>query len=111
MRSVVTAPTDAGLNTTIGVVATSALLDKAMASKMASVAHDGLARAIRPAHAMTDGDTVFTLATGASGLGDRVSSLNALLAAAADVFAAACTHAVVSATTVGDAPAWAELIR
>lgn len=104
-----------GLNTTIGVVATSAALDKAECSKVASVAHDGIARAIRPAHAMTDGDTVFTLATGDVGLpthgpqGRRIAALNGLLDAAANVFAAACTHAVISATTIGDVPAWREL--
>ena len=103
-----------GLNTTIGVVATSAALDKAECSKLASVAHDGLARAVRPAHSMTDGDTVFTLATGDVVLssGDdpaRVAEMNTLLGCAADVFAAACTHAVISATTIGDAPAWRDL--
>ena len=59
----------ASLNTTIGVVATSAALSKAEASKMADVAHDGLARAIRPAHSMFDGDTIFGLATGEHDLG------------------------------------------
>ena len=52
------------LNTTIGVVATSAALSKAEVGKFASVAHDGMARAIRPAHSMFDGDTIFGLATG-----------------------------------------------
>ncbi|MEX1105657.1 MAG: P1 family peptidase, partial [Ilumatobacteraceae bacterium] len=52
------------LNTTIGVVATSASLSKAECSKFASVAHDGLARAVRPAHSLFDGDTIFALATG-----------------------------------------------
>jgi L-aminopeptidase/D-esterase-like protein len=51
-------------NTTIGVVATDALLSKAQARKVAQMAHDGLARAIRPSHTMFDGDTVFCLATG-----------------------------------------------
>lgn len=100
------------LNTTIGVVATSASLDKAEASKVAAVAHDGLARAIRPAHAMTDGDTVFTLAVGDVDLPTgptRVMALNQILRAAADVFAAACTHAVTSAATTGDVPAWSDL--
>ncbi len=104
----------ASLNTTIGVVATSAGLDKAEASKLASVAHDGLSRAIRPAHGMTDGDTIFTLATGDTPLGDdpagRVAALNALLGAGADTFAAACTHAVLAAATIGDAPAWGDLV-
>ncbi len=53
------------LNTTIGVVATTMPLSKAECTKFAGVAHDGMARAIRPAHSMFDGDTVFALATGA----------------------------------------------
>ncbi len=103
---------DVGLNTTIGVVATSAQLDKAEAAKLASVAHDGLARAIRPAHGMTDGDTVFALATGADHLSEsaRIGQFNAILSAAADAFAAACTHAVLAATTLGNAPAYRDLV-
>ncbi len=109
----------ASLNTTIGVVATSAALSKAEVSKMADVAHDGLARAIRPAHSMFDGDTVFGLATGEHDLGSlpaamrstasRQSAVNLILHAAATTFAAACTHAVVAAISVGDAPAYTDL--
>jgi len=51
-------------NTVIGVVATNARLNKAQAQKVAQMAHDGLARAINPAHTLYDGDTIFTLATG-----------------------------------------------
>lgn len=54
-----------GGNTTIGVVVTDALLTREQASRVATVAHDGIARAVRPAHTMLDGDTVFCLATGA----------------------------------------------
>lgn len=118
VRDALSAAPRATLNTTIGVVALDADLTKAECSKVAAVAHDGLARAIRPAHAMTDGDTVFTLATGGvrlepSGepLGGRIARLNAILVAAADVFAAACTHAVVSAASAGDAPAWRDLVE
>ncbi|WP_420453586.1 P1 family peptidase [Ilumatobacter sp.] len=114
VRTALGAERGAELNTTIGVVATSAALDKAECSKVAAVAHDGLARAVRPAHAMTDGDTVFTVATGETavpaGHRERVVALNLLLVAAADTFALACTHAVVAATTVGDAPAHADLV-
>lgn len=53
-----------GTNTTIGVVATNARLDKAQARRLAVSAHDGLARCIRPVHTILDGDTVFALATG-----------------------------------------------
>lgn len=55
----------AGANTTIGVVATDAKLSKEQANRIATVAHDGIARAIRPAHTMYDGDTIFCMATGA----------------------------------------------
>ena len=104
------------LNTTIGVVATDADLTKSEVSKMSAVAHDGLARAIRPAHSMFDGDTVFGLASGLTPLPDgemtfgevasRPGALNVLLAAAADTFAAACTHALLTARAHGDVPGY-----
>ena len=53
-----------GANTTIGVVVTDAKLTKNEANRVATVAHDGIARAVRPAHTMYDGDTIFCLATG-----------------------------------------------
>jgi L-aminopeptidase/D-esterase-like protein len=53
-------------NTTLAVVATDAALSKAQARRIASMAHDGLARAIRPVHTMFDGDTVFALSTGSA---------------------------------------------
>lgn len=55
-----------GANTTIGAVVTDALLTKEQANRVATIAHDGLARAVRPAHTMYDGDTIFCLATGAA---------------------------------------------
>ena len=57
-------PMLAGTNTTIGVVATDAVITKAQASRLATVAHDGLARTINPVHTMSDGDTMFALGTG-----------------------------------------------
>ena len=51
-------------NTTIGVVATNARLNKEEAHKLASISHNGLALTIRPVHTMVDGDTMFTLSTG-----------------------------------------------
>jgi len=109
----------ASLNTTIGVVATSAALSKSEVSKMADVAHDGLARAIRPAHSMFDGDTIFGLATGEHDIGNlpaairstpsRQSALDLILRAAADTFAAACVHAVLAASSIGDAPAYVDV--
>src|SRR5690606_18888310 len=60
----VSAPAAPSENTVIGVVATNARLTKEEVNKVAQMAHDGLARAIRPAHTMFDGDTLFALATG-----------------------------------------------
>jgi L-aminopeptidase/D-esterase-like protein len=54
------------MNTTIAVVATNARLSRERAHLLAIASHDGLARAVKPAHTMWDGDTVFTLATGRS---------------------------------------------
>ncbi len=116
------APVDpAPLNTTIGVVASDAAMTRPEAGRMAQSAHDGLARAIRPAHGLFDGDTIFGLATGTVGLpaaadpaldrtaASRAAMLNRLHAAAADAFAAACTDAVVTATTVGTSLAYRDL--
>jgi L-aminopeptidase/D-esterase-like protein len=108
------------LNTTIGVVATSAGLTKPECRKMAGVAHDGLARAIRPVHSMFDGDTIFCLSTGehtlaagrAPGLrrsDTRPGAVDALLVAAADCFALACTRAVIGAASIGGAPSYSDL--
>ena len=119
LRAALDGQAQLSLNTTIGVVATSARLSKSEVGKLCDVAHDGLARAIRPAHSMTDGDTVFGLATGDVDLGDgpaamrsiasRAQAFNLLLAAAADTFASACTHAIISATGTAHAPAYLEL--
>lgn len=86
-----------GTATTIGVVATDAVLTKAQAAKLAQHAHDGLARTIDPIHTMWDGDTIFALATGRSG---AVGNMMALGAIAAQVMAAAVIRAVVHATGV-----------
>jgi L-aminopeptidase/D-esterase-like protein len=51
-------------NTTIGCIVTNAKLTKSQANKLASIAHNGFARAIRPVHTMADGDTIFVMATG-----------------------------------------------
>ena len=88
-------------NTTIGVVATDALLDKEQVNKMAQLAHDGLARTVRPAHTMFDGDTMFALATGKAGLED-VTILGAI---AAEVVAAAIIRAVRQAEGLFGIPA------
>lgn len=84
----------AGTNTTIGVVATDAVLTKPQAQRLAQVSHDGLARAINPVHTMLDGDTLFALATGHSG---KSASMLLLATLAAEVTARAVVNAVRAA--------------
>jgi len=95
-------PLLAGTNTTLGVVATDAVLTKAQAHRLAQVAHDGLARAINPVHTMSDGDTVFALGTGRSG---KPASMMVLATLAAEVTARATVRAIMAARgiTVGNA--------
>ena len=91
------------LATTIGVVATDALLTKAQCAKVSGVAHDGMARGIRPVHTMFDGDTVFTLATGDRAAPDPSTfevTFNALLDAAGDCFTRAIGRAMLAAESV-----------
>ncbi|MGW1407278.1 P1 family peptidase [Streptomyces sp. NPDC002403] len=93
------------LNTTLAVVATDAELTRAQAQKLAGTAHDGLARAVRPVHLLTDGDTVFALATGARPLDPQNPiALNELLAAGADVLTRAIVKAVRAARSVDGRP-------
>ena len=88
----------AGMATTIGIVATDARLSKAQTNKLASMAHDGLARAINPVHTASDGDALFALATGGAGLpGHGPASLSVLGALAAEVTARAVLNAVRAA--------------
>ncbi len=82
----------AGANTTIGVVATDARLTTEQANRLATVAHDGIARAIRPSHTMYDGDTIFCLATGAV-----PAAYDAVEAVAVDVVAQAIAGGVRAA--------------
>ena len=99
--------------TTIGVVMTDATLTKAQSSKVAAVAHDGMARAIRPVHSMFDGDSVFCLASARRAVAeDQIRSLlafNALLSAAADVFADACLDGILAAAGRGAWKSYTEL--
>ena len=81
--------------TTLAIVATDAVFGKADATKIAQMAHDGLARAIRPIHTMSDGDIVFALGTGTSGRRAHTTLLGAL---AADVLAEAVLRAARAAT-------------
>jgi len=89
-----------GGNTVIAVVATNARFDKAQATKMAQMAHDGLARAIRPAHTMLDGDTIFALATG-----QKKADGSIVGAYAAEALAQAIVRAVQAAKPAGGLPA------
>ncbi len=89
-------------NTTIGVVATNARLNKEGANKIAQMAHDGLAMAIRPVHTMWDGDTIFALATGAAEKETEVSIVGAV---AAQVMSRAVVRAVEQATSLAGIPA------
>jgi L-aminopeptidase/D-esterase-like protein len=97
-------------NTTIAVVATSASLSKEAINKVAQMAHDGLAQAIRPAHTMFDGDTVFALALGPTLDPRRDPATSALQvsrigAAAATTLARAIVKAVRHATDLHGVPA------
>ncbi|WP_313333839.1 P1 family peptidase [Comamonas sp.] len=87
-------PLLAGTNTTIGVVATDATITKAQANRLATVGHDGLARAINPVHTMSDGDTLFCLGTGAAG---RSPGMMVLATMAAEAVAQATLQAVLHA--------------
>lgn len=93
-----------GGSTTIGVVATNAALTKAAATKVAQMAHDGLARTIRPVHTTMDGDTLFALS-----LGDIEADPGLIGAVAADVVAAAVLRAVRQATALHGLPAARDL--
>lgn len=84
----------AGSHTTIGVIATDAVLTKPQAQRLAQVAHDGLARSINPVHTMLDGDTLFALGTGASA---KSADMLLLATLAAEVTARAVVNAVFAA--------------
>ena len=91
-------------HTVIGVVATNAKLNKEQINKVAQMAHDGLARAVRPAHTMLDGDTIFAFATGGPD-----ADVNIVGAFAAEVFAQAILRAVRAARPVAGLPSAAEV--
>ena len=104
-------PLLAGTNTTIGVVATDAILTKAQAHRLAIAAHDGLARSINPVHTMSDGDTLFSLGTGRAG---KSLGMMVLATMAAEATARATARAVQAARSVTTAeglylPAMADL--
>jgi len=96
-------------NTTLAVVATSAYLTKEAANKVAQMAHDGLARTIRPVHTMLDGDVVVCLATGKPPKKGRGADASVVGAAAAEVLAQAVVRAVQQAESLGGVPAARDL--
>jgi L-aminopeptidase/D-esterase-like protein len=109
------------LNTTIGVVATDAELPASACRRMAMAAHDGLARAVRPAHSPLDGDTFFALATNRVTLAapepalpaefpTELAATSALCAAAAVCMERAIVDAILSAHSVAGIPAYRELL-
>ncbi|MCK0440165.1 P1 family peptidase [Gordonia alkaliphila] len=110
------------LNTTIGVIATDARLSVADTRRLAMSGHDGLARAIRPAHSPMDGDTLFAVATGTAtadpesavpmppGMSADAPVVAALCAAAATVTQRAVVSAVLAATAVGTVPAYRDVL-
>jgi L-aminopeptidase/D-esterase-like protein len=91
-------------NTAIGVVATNAHLTKEETNKLAQMAQDGLAQAVRPAHTPFDGDTIFALATG-----EVQSDLSLVGAFAAEVVAAAIRNAIRTASSLGGVPSTQDL--
>src|SRR5438067_7839234 len=99
------APSIAGANTTIAIVATDLPLDKAGCKRLAIMAQDGLAQAIRPAHTPFDGDTVFALSTG-SGPPAGPDQLALIGAAAASCLSRAILRAVIEAKPLGGHPSW-----
>ena len=97
-----------GENTTIGVIATNAVLTKVEATKVAQMAHDGYARAISPVHTPGDGDTIFALATGTLAGEGNAGLVGAL---AAEVMADAIVRAATQATGLPGIPAARDLQR
>ena len=102
--------TKTGENTTIAVVATNARLTNEQANRLASIAHDGLARTIRPAHTIGDGDTIFVLATGELAV-DEPAGYRPLEPMAVRAIERAVMRGVLGATGLAGVPSaqeWAE---
>lgn len=100
-----------GRATTITIIATDAVLSKAAAKRLAVSAHDGFARAIWPTHTPADGDLVFAMATGASGIELGIEDAAALYAASGSTMARAIARGVYAATPAENDlyPAWSSL--
>jgi L-aminopeptidase/D-esterase-like protein len=104
----------APMNTTLGIVATNARLDKAQLVKVADLAHNGFARAIRPMHTMLDGDTIFAIRPDAETVtvpGMTAANMTDLVGAAgADAIALACLDAAAQSQSIPDWPSLADAI-
>jgi D-aminopeptidase len=97
-------------NTTIAIVATDAILDKAQLKRLAVAAQDGIARAVTPSHSLVDGDLVFSVSTGARAVVDPIFDMIALGHAAAVCLSRAVARAVYEATPAPDDmfPTWSQ---
>ena len=97
-------------NTTIAIVATDAILTKAQCQRMATAAHDGIARAIVPAHSPGDGDLVFALTTGAKPMGNAGRDTARIGHAASLCLARAISRAIYHARPAPDdtLPCWSD---
>ena len=104
-------PGEVSGNTTLVVVATDASLTKAEAKRVAIMAHDGIARAIRPVHTPYDGDTVFVLSTGAHSLSNPVADLARIGSLAADCTTRAIARGVYEADDLATIPSYRSLHR
>ncbi len=91
-------------NTTLGVIATNAVLNKEQVNKIASMAHDGMARSINPSHTMYDGDTIFVLS-----LGNVTGDISMIGAVAAELTAEAINRAIIHADTLAGIPSIKDL--
>ena len=91
-------PLLAGTNTTIGVIATDAIITKVQASRLATMGHDGLARSINPVHTMSDGDTLFMLGTGRAGKSLGMMVLGTMVAEAVALAVARAVRAAQGLT-------------
>jgi L-aminopeptidase/D-esterase-like protein len=104
-------------NTTIGLVATDAILTKPQAQKIAQMAHDGMARAVRPAHTLFDGDTIFCMATGQKPLPEvpgffvapQAQAINDIGAAAAECMSRAIIKGILNACSMAGITAFCDL--
>lgn len=99
----------AGASTTLAIAATDVTLSKAQAKRVAIMAQDGLARAIRPVHTPLDGDIVFVLSTGVRPLGEPLVDIPRIGMLAADCVARAIARGVYEAESLGDHPGYRDL--